>query len=307
MNKFSKGILKFLLVLLVGAVVGYVINAFTNGSKQLFPIEVSNLVSTPVLVSAGLCVLLYGIFALNKVSNGENGGAHSGREGTTENGEKVKAYFSAKLVTKQELKTNKEFHFCYFSDLKNIKFDGIPLRAERVGMHTEINMQKPIHTLVIGTTGSGKTTMLVEPSIQIIGSCASHPSLIISDPKGELYARESQFLRTVGYDVQCINLREPNESSRVNPIEPAYLKFQRAHNLVKEVKVYQGKYDGKQFEPVVGATYGNEWYVFENVAYPDKATLKDSLTTKKQELVNSAYEDIQDIALALSPTSGQDH
>ena len=243
---------------------------------------------------------------LGEVSNSSSDGSHSVRQGTTASGEKKDAYFSARLVSKQELKTNKDYHFCYFTDLKNIKFDGIPLRAEKVGNHTEINMQKPIHTLVIGTTGSGKTTMFVDPTIQILGQCATHPSMVMSDPKGELYAHNAQYLRDLGYDVQCINLREPNQSSRVNPVEPAYEKYQRAHNLVKEVKMYQGKFDPSKFEPVVGATYGEEWYVFEGVAYPDKETLKLSLATRKQELVNSAYEDIQDIALALSPTSGND-
>ena len=246
---------------------------------------------------------------LNKtgeINNSNSDGSHSVRQGTTASGEKKDAYFSARLVSKQELKTNKDYHFCYFTDLKNIKFDGIPLRAEKVGNHTEINMQKPIHTLVIGTTGSGKTTMFVDPTIQILGQCATHPSMVMSDPKGELYAHNAQYLRDLGYDVQCINLREPNQSSRVNPVEPAYEKYQRAHNLVKEVKMYQGKFDPSKFEPVVGATYGEEWYVFEGVAYPDKETLKLSLATRKQELVNSAYEDIQDIALALSPTSGND-
>ena len=308
MNKFAKIVLTILIVALAGAVVGFLVQCLLINPIRSIEFSAENVLSLPTLIGAGLTVAVYGIMKLNKLSSSGNssGKSHSSRQGTTATGEKKDAYFSARLVTKEELKTNKEYHFCHFDNLKNVKFDGIPLRAERVGNHTEINMQKPIHTLVIGTTGSGKTTMFVDPTIQILAQCGTKPSMVMSDPKGELYAHNAQYLRNLGYDVQCINLREPNQSSRVNPIEPAFDNFQRAHNLIKEVKVFQGKFDPKQFEPVVGATYGNEWYVFEDVAYPDKATLKLSLETRKQELINSAYEDIQDIGMALSPTSGQD-
>ena len=307
MNKFGKVMLKLILFLVGGIVVGYVVNCLVIAHVSLTPITPSLIFDTPTYVVWGLFALVFVISLLNKPeSSGSSSSVGSARKGKTATGEEKEAYFSARLVSLKELRTNKEYHFCYFNTLKNQKFDGIPLRAERIGNHTEINMQKPIHTLVIGTTGSGKTTMLVDPTIQILAQCGTHPSMIMSDPKGELYAHNAQYLKDIGYDVQCINLREPNQSSRVNPIEPAYDKFQRAHNLIKEVKVYQGKFNGKMFEPVVGATYGDEWYVFEGVAYPDKTTLKLSLQTKKQELINSAYEDIQDIALALSPTSGQD-
>ena len=308
MNKFGKVMLKLILFLVGGVVVGYVINCLAIAKVSIVPITPSLIFDTPTYVVWGVFALVFVVNLLNKPesSTSSSSSIGSARKGKTATGEEKEAYFSARLVSLKELRTNSEYHFCYFNTLKNQKFDGIPLRAERIGNHTEINMQKPIHTLVIGTTGSGKTTMLVDPTMQILAQCGTRPSMIMSDPKGELYAHNAQYLRDIGYDVQCINLREPNQSSRVNPIEPAYDKFQRAHSLIKEVKVYTGKFNGKMFEPVVGATYGDEWYVFEGVAYPDKNTLKLSLQTKKQELINSAYEDIQDIALALSPTSGQD-
>ena len=305
-KKIVKVILWILLIVFVGAVAGYIVASLIKDGTVVF-FKSEYLFSVPTAVAIAGMLLGYLIYKLNRnPSKSSSSGTGSSRKGKTASGEEKEAYFSAKLVTKEELRHNKEYHFCYFADLSKNKFDGIPLRAERIGNHTEVNMQKPIHTLVIGTTGSGKTTMFVDPTIQMLGKCGSKPSMVMSDPKGELYAHNAQYLREQGYDVQCINLREPNQSSRVNPIEPAYLKFQRAHNLLKEVKVFEGPFDPKRFEPVVGATYGNEWYVFEGVAYPDKSTLQLSLATKKQELINSAYEDIQDIAIALSPTSGQD-
>ena len=304
-NKFSKFLIKLLFALLFGFAAGYVITSFVKNKSLVF-FNVEYLYDTITLAVVGVICVIVLLASFNKISSEDTSSSKSSRKGKTADGKEMDAYFSARLVTREELKTNPNFHYCHFSNLGNIKFDGIPLRAERVGNHTEINMQKPIHTLVIGTTGSGKTTMLVDPTIQILGSCATHPSMVISDPKGELFAHESEKLKSLGYDVQCINLRNPLTSSRVNPIEPAFNNYTRAHNLTKEVKVYKGKFDNKQFTPLAGATYGEEWYVFEGVGYPDKATLKQQLLARKQELINSAYEDIQDIAMALSPSKGND-
>lgn len=308
MKKVTKVLIILLILFVVGIIPGYLWHASSAGVTE--GIDIAGAVTDiKTFAPVGIFFLFYLIFALNKSmksSGSSSSGSHSNRKGKTSDGREIDAYFSARLITPKELKTNKEFHFCLFTDLSKNKFDGIPLRAERVGNHTEVNMQKPIHTLVIGTTGSGKTTMFVDPTIQMLSNCGTHPSLIISDPKGELYAHNATRLKQLGYDVQCINLREPNQSSRVNPVEPAFDNYQRAHNLTKEVKVFNGKFDPKRFEPVVGAQYGNTWYVFEGVAFPDKELLKQALETRKQELINSAYEDIQDIALALSPTAGND-
>ena len=305
MNKFSKTLIKIGIIFVVGLVVGYIWHIggdFGQGADLAGAIS-----DYKTYLPVGVIFLLWLIFVLNKAMKSDStGGSHSNRRGKTTDGREMNAYFSARLVTLKELRTNKDFHFCYFSDLGNRKFDGIPLRAERIGNHTEVNMQKPIHTLIIGTTGSGKTTMFVDPTIQMLSNCGTHPSMVISDPKGELYAHNATRLKQLGYDVQCINLREANQSSRVNPIEPCYDNYKRAHNLIKEVKVFNGPFDPKRFEPVKGATYGEQWYVFEGVAFPDKELLKQALETRKQELINSAYEDIQDIAMALSPTAGND-
>lgn len=304
MKKLKSSIIWFFVLLVVGLGAGFVIYNTTEGVSGFDSTMFSSLKFWAV---PALILLFSLIYVLNKAMKSDGStDSHSSRQGTTSDGKKMNAYFSARLVTREEMRRSKEFHFCYFANLGSVNFDGIPLRAERIGGRTEVNMEKPIHTLIIGTTGSGKTTMFVDPTIQILSNCGTHPSLIMSDPKGELYAHNATRLKQLGYDVQCIDLRNPNQSSRVNPIEPAFNNFQRAHNLIKEVQVYQGTFDPKKFEPVVGATYGDKWFVFDGVAFPNKEILKDALETKKQELINNAYEDIQDIAMALSPSSGQD-
>ena len=150
MKKFVKSVFGILIVLAIGAVAGYVISCFLGGYNKVFPLKTEYLFASPTYITLGLLSLFILIYILNKSTNEHYKGSSevgSSRKGRTETGEEKEAYFSARLITKKELKTNKDFHFCYFSTLKDNKFDGIPLRAERVGNHTEINMQKPIHTI----------------------------------------------------------------------------------------------------------------------------------------------------------------
>lgn len=83
----------------------------------------------------------------------------------------------------------------------------------------------PTHTLVIGTTGSGKTTTFVNPAIQILAESKTKPSMLISDPKGELYQLHAKKLKKAGYKVQILDLRNPYNSVRWNPLERAYLNY----------------------------------------------------------------------------------
>ena len=73
------------------------------------------------------------------------------------------------------------------------------------------------HVLLVGSPGSGKSRGLILPTIGVIGS-AGRESMLIADPKGELYAHTAEWLRSQGYDVVRFDLREPSRGSRWNPV-----------------------------------------------------------------------------------------
>lgn len=79
------------------------------------------------------------------------------------------------------------------------------------------------HALILGSTRSGKSRRLIIPSIGIIGSTAQE-SLLISDPKGELYEHTADWLTTQGYAVIRLDLidAKPGHSRRYNPIAPVW-------------------------------------------------------------------------------------
>ena len=76
------------------------------------------------------------------------------------------------------------------------------------------------HNLIIGSTGSGKTQMTVQPLIKVLAKKGE--SMIITDPKGELYEENGEELRERGYNVVILNFRDPQKGSGWNPLTLPY-------------------------------------------------------------------------------------
>lgn len=83
------------------------------------------------------------------------------------------------------------------------------------------------HTLVIGATGSGKTQTVIFPMVQLL---AKHgESMIITDPKGEIYETESNMLREKGYQILILNFRDPQRGSSWNPLALPYEMYKNGN------------------------------------------------------------------------------
>lgn len=76
------------------------------------------------------------------------------------------------------------------------------------------------HSLVVGPTGSKKSRLVVMPLVRILGS--SGESMIISDPKAEIYNRTAGYLQKQGYTIYTLNLRSPMHGQRWNPLTIPY-------------------------------------------------------------------------------------
>ena len=76
------------------------------------------------------------------------------------------------------------------------------------------------HNLVIGSTGSGKSQTCVEPLVELL--IKKGESMIITDPKAELYRAASDYLRQRGYNIIVLNFRDPQNGNAWNPLTLPY-------------------------------------------------------------------------------------
>lgn len=76
------------------------------------------------------------------------------------------------------------------------------------------------HTLVIGATGSGKTQTVIKPTVKFLAKAGE--SMIITDPKGEIYESTAEMLRSKGYQILLLNFRDPQNGNSWNPMSLPY-------------------------------------------------------------------------------------
>lgn len=98
-----------------------------------------------------------------------------------------------------------------------LKQTGTPIMYDDRNLYL---LKNNYHTLVIGSTGSGKTQSIVLPQIKL--SARAGESLVVSDPKGELYKRTANILEKEGFKVSVVNLDNPNLGNNYNPLSFPY-------------------------------------------------------------------------------------
>ena len=131
----------------------------------------------------------------------------------------------AQWADKKEIINGKDIELCNPKD-DVLQAAGIPL----INNGKEIYVDNgETHNLIIGSTGSGKTETIVKPMVKLL---ARHEeSMIITDPKGEIYKQSAALLKEKGYNVVLLNFREPEHGNCWNPLEMPYNYF---HNGNKD-------------------------------------------------------------------------
>ncbi|WP_391592056.1 Type IV secretory system conjugative DNA transfer family protein [[Mycoplasma] cavipharyngis] len=143
------------------------------------------------------------------------------------------------------LKKNKSQVF--FDDVyaNNLKNPGWCVRAslnnKKKPKQIKFNMINNISGLILGTIGSGKTQKIIIPTL-IGNSCLSQDkmaSLIITDPKGELFNTTSKILFNQGYQIKVLNFRDGKKSSKWNPLHLIWVNYQFCLNAEKNIKLLE--------------------------------------------------------------------
>ena len=193
-----------------------------------------------------------------------------------------------------------------YSKLSEVNKDGIPVMAKLTDKDKDMKVvfNSPCHSLIIGSTGSGKTTTFVSPMIQLLAASAAGSSMIVTDPKGELFSLHSKYLVSRGYDVKVIDLRDTYSSYRWNPLDMIwdnYQKFLNAHNEAFARKDAPEKSGLQIMEPLGSFKEGEKWYEFDGKGYATYSRLVDAIKVYKKKIYDEVYEDLNDLVSVLIP------
>lgn len=186
-------------------------------------------------------------------------------------------------LTTKRLRKMKEFTVTTWDDVSD-RDDEIVIGAEKKGKALELISTSQLHALIVGTTGSGKTTGFVDQNIAVLGRSKGKPSMLIADPKKELYEKHAEQLKSEGYTISTLDLREPYSSERWNPMQVLIRRIRQVKELQNNLKCQDGKYHA------CGEVF---------LSY-------DDARTRVQELKDEIFENTMDLVYTLCPIQNKD-
>lgn len=154
--------------------------------------------------------------------------------------------------------------------------------------------EEPGHTLVVGTTRSGKGEMFVRPMIELLSRCDCKPSMIINDPKVlELTRNNYTALKNRGYDVIVINLINAALGDQFSP-------FSRMVDLYKDGEIEKAYQEGRAFAYSIFCSEQNGKNKEDGDIWNDTSTallsalaignIEDCLKLDEQERIEAEYD-----------------
>ena len=232
-----------------------------------------------------------------------NGGLFSGK---AEDAMVDSVLENSRFMTDKE--RDKFFYQFDYDNAGQAKRDGVPMRAilDKKGK-LQCNFMPNAHSLIIGATGSGKTTTFINPMIQLLGATNCGSSMIMTDPKGELFAMHSKFLKDRGYDVLLLDLRDTYSSSRWNPLGGIWDMYQEYVHAGKGIVVHRDSMaDYPELKQMDGiAEDGAVWAQWQGKAYADLTHCYDDVSVAKQKIYDEMYEDLNDLISVICPIENE--
>ncbi len=294
-----------LIILVVLTVLGYVGGAalcyfLERDTGITFAQSLTNWEYVGIGAGTGLLLGLVYLFMSKPKKKEENKS-----QGKTASGQEMSLSYDAQWLKPEDIANQKGLIATTWSHLPSLKNTGIVFRNQIENGKYQIAMKDEYHCLIIGTTASGKTSACLVPTIRILGHSGEKPCMVISDPKGELYTKTSRILEDEGYRVLTLNLRDAFSSTRWNPMEHAYETYHKGKNCKNNIKKCSNGTAPKLagYQEIPGETYGQEWYGFEGVAYPNEDSLRVAVASAEQVYCDLAQNELREICNTIAPKS----
>ncbi len=309
-KKIASKAIKGVIMLFVAWILGYVVLLLLKNIDNIIdhmPIDpMPELLTDPAGLFFGALIegaILFFIFGRSLLSIRGNGIFGHNRRSDVEDS----VLENSRFMTDKERDTN--FITFDYDDVEKQKADGVPVRAvlNKQGK-LEVSIMKGAHALVIGSTGSGKTTTFINPMIQLIAASSRKSSMILTDPKGELFDLHSKFLQDRGYDVLLLNLRDTYESSRWNPLESIWDMYQEYKTKMRSIVIHKDSIDAyRDLKQMDDGPVGEDgiWAEWEGRAYTDLRRCHDDVSVASQKIYDEMYEDLNDLVSGICPITNE--
>lgn len=298
--KFKKFIVLFLIFGIIGYAGGVAVWYFTQGGETSILDALKHWDYGGIGVGAGFLLALF--FSTGGKKEEKKDVKDKGK---TASGDEMSLSYDAAWLAPEKIKDQFGLIDTTWQALPSLKKTGIVFRSYLDGNKYHIGMKDEYHCLIIGTTGSGKTSICFIPTIRILAHSGEKPCLVISDPKGELYTKTSRIMEDEGYRVITLDLRDPFSSTRWNPMEHAFETYHKGKNCKNNIKrcTNGAKPSTVGFKEIPNVSYGNVWYGFEGVAYPDEETLRVAVRSAEQIYCDLAQSELKEICNTVAPKS----
>ena len=188
------------------------------------------------------------------------------------------------------------------ADLPNtLSYDELPgravtgvLKASRHvgGRLLQTYTEQESHVGVIAGTRLGKTTSYVIPTILSFAKQSVKRSMVVSDPKGEIYRHTAATLRAEGYRVLLLNFRDYTHSECWNMLTPIFRKFKSIDAIVDEVTVVDTE-EGPRNR-------------FRGRVYDTQIELDEAIARAQSLLLSEVGSDVDHLATMFIQTRRQD-
>ncbi len=197
-------------------------------------------------------------------------------------------YENAKLSTVEEyIETHRETTV-KFHELPQRDIEGIPICVRRdAAGELEVSFIPDTHLLAIGATRSGKTTGYVIPTINVLLNKKERPSLVISDPKQELYRGNAKKFADRGYRVLQLDFTNYVHSDCWNPLTKYFRAYRRYLEVESLVTVVEHE--------------GALKHALDGVIYDDSDELERAVNERREGYFDEVEKGITTLALAAMP------